>query len=122
MARRLGGRLSAGLAIEAVACLVLAVVFRLDSIASIGSAVALLIFTLITVAHLRVRKETGASPLLLWLAIVPAGAVLVTFVFTTLIREPAPLAGTVGLGVASDLGWKRRRAVATAGKDVPVGA
>ena len=120
MARRLGGRLSSGLAIAAVACLVLAVVFKLDAIASIGSAVALLIFTLITVAHLRVRKETGASALILWLAIVAAGAVLVTFVFTTLIHEPASmvtLAGILVLGVALDFGWKRRQAAA-AGKHV----
>ena len=124
MARRLGGRLSAGLAIQAVACLILAVVFRLDAIASIGSAVALLIFTLITVAHLRVRKETGASALILWLAIVAAGAVLVTFVFTTLIHEPASIA-TIAvilvLGIALDFGWKRSRAAA-AGKHVRLGA
>ena len=40
MARKLGGRVSAGLLIEAAACLILAVVFKLDAIASIGSAVA----------------------------------------------------------------------------------
>ena len=61
MARKLGGRVSTGLLIEAAACLILAVVFKLDAIASIGSAVALLIFTLITAAHFRVRSETGAS-------------------------------------------------------------
>jgi amino acid transporter len=122
MARRFG-RLSAGLAIEAIACLILAVVFKLDSIASIGSAVALLIFTLITVAHLRVRKETGANALILWLAILAAGAVLVTFVFTTLIHEPASIA-TIAvilmLGVALDFGWKRSKAAA-AGKRVRLG-
>ena len=120
MARRLGGRLSSGLLIAAVACLVLAVVFKLDAIASIGSAVALLIFTLITVAHLRVRKETGASALILWLAIVAAGAVLVTFVFTTLIHEPASmatLAGILVLGVALDFGWKRKRSRAAVADD-----
>ena len=66
-------------------------VFNLDAIASIGSAVALLIFTLITAAHFRVRSETGASAAVLTLAIVAAGVVLVTFVFTTLIHEPASI-------------------------------
>ena len=61
MARKLSGRASAGLLIQAAACLVLALVFKLDAIASIGSAVALVIFTLITAAHLRIRAETGAS-------------------------------------------------------------
>jgi amino acid transporter len=110
MARRLGGRASAGLLIEAAACLVLAVVFKLDAIASIGSAVALLIFTLITAAHFRVRSETGASAPVLVLAIAAAGVVLVTFVFTTLIHEPASIAALLailGLSIALDYGWKR---------------
>jgi amino acid transporter len=112
MARKLGGRASVGLLIEAAACLVLAIIFKLDAIASIGSAVALLIFTLITVAHFRVRSETGASALMLALAVGSAGAVLLTFVFTTLIHEPASIVTLVIillLGVGLDLVWKRRR-------------
>jgi amino acid transporter len=112
MARKLGGRASAGLLIQAVICLILAVAFKLDSIASIGSAVALVIFTMITAAHLRIRSETGASLPMLVLAIVAAGAVFVTFVFTTLIHEPASivtLAGILVLSVALDYGWKRSR-------------
>ena len=100
-------------------CLVLAVVFNLDSIASIGSAVALVIFTMITAAHLRIRAETGANLLMLVLAIVAAGAVFVTFVFTTLIHEPASIATLAGIlapSVALDYGWKHFRAGRT--KDV----
>jgi amino acid transporter len=110
MASKLGGRACNGLLIQAAACLVLAVVFNLDSIASIGSAVALVIFTLITAAHLRIRAETGASLLMLILAIAAAGAVLVTFVFTTLIHEPASIVTLLAilvLGVGLDYGWKR---------------
>jgi hypothetical protein len=110
MARKLRGRACNGLLIEAAGCLVLAVVFKLDSIASIGSAVALVIFTLITAAHLRIRAETGASLLMLILAIVAAGAVLVTFVFTTLIHEPASivmLLAILVLSIGLDYGWKR---------------
>ena len=54
----------------------------------------------------------------------PAGAVLVTFVFTTLIHEPASIA-TIAvilvLGVALDFGWKRSQAAA-ADKRVRLGA
>jgi hypothetical protein len=85
------------------------VVFKLDSIASIGSAVALVIFTMITAAHVRIRAETGASLPILILAIAAAGAVFVTFVFTTLIHEPASIvtiAGILVLSVALDYGWK----------------
>ena len=112
MARRLGGRASAGLLIEAAACLVLALVFKLDAIASIGSAVALLIFTFITAAHFRVRGETGASAAVLAVAIATAGAVLLTFVFTTLFHEPASIVTLVAilvLSIALDFGWKRAR-------------
>jgi L-asparagine transporter-like permease len=88
------------------------VVFKLDAIASIGSAVALVIFTLITVAHLRIRGETGANTPILWIAIAASGVVLVTFVFTTLIHEPASivtLLAIVLLGIGLDFGWKRTR-------------
>jgi len=112
MARKLGGRASAGLLIQALACVIMAVVFRLDSIASIGSAVALLIFTFITAAHFRVRSETGANTGVLVLAIATAAVVLVTFVFTDLIKEPASIATLLGilvLSVVIDLWWKRVR-------------
>jgi amino acid transporter len=112
MARKLRGRASAGLLIESVVCLVLAVVFKLDAIASIGSAIALLIFTLITAAHFRVRAETRASAPVLAIAITAAAVVLVTFVFTTLIHEPASMVTLLAILVISaglDFGWKRAR-------------
>jgi amino acid transporter len=122
MARRLGGRASAGLLIEAAACLVLALFFNLDAIASIGSAVALLIFTLITAAHFRVRAETGANVVILAVAIAAAGVVLLTFVFTTLIHEPTSIVTLLVilvLSVALDFGWKRVHANRT--KSVQLG-
>ena len=111
MGRRLRGRFSVGLLVEAGACLVLALIFNLDAIASIGSAVALLIFTLVTAAHLRVRSETGARTSVLVLAIAASAVVLVTFIFTTLIHEPASMVALVvifALSVGLDVGWKLR--------------
>jgi hypothetical protein len=75
---------------------VLAVGFDLSSIASIGSAIALLVFTLVTAAHFRVRGETGASTLVLGVAITSTVVVLLTFAVTTLVEEPAT---AVALGV-----------------------
>ena len=49
---------------------------------------------------------------MLVLAIVAAGAVFATFVFTTLIHEPASIAtllGILALSVGLDYGWKRSR-------------
>ena len=63
LGRRLGGRAPAGIVLTAAIAIFLAVGFDLSSIASIGSAIALCVFTLITAAHLRVRGETGARDL-----------------------------------------------------------
>ena len=112
LGRRFGGRAPAGLLITAAVAIVLAVGFDLSSIASIGSAIALLVFTLITAAHFRVRSETGANTLVLSVAIASTAVVLLTFAFTTLVEEPATafaLAVIVLLSVALDLGWKRTR-------------
>jgi amino acid transporter len=112
MGRRLGGRVSMGLLVQAGVCLALVLLFRLSAIASIGSAVALMIFTLVTVAHLRVRRDTGANTAILVFAIAAAGIVLLTFIFTDLIHEPASivtLLAIVAVSAGIDLGWKRRR-------------
>jgi amino acid transporter len=112
LGRRFGGRAPAGLLVTAAVAIVLAVGFDLSSIASIGSAIALLVFTLVTVAHFRVRGETGASTLLLSVAITSTVVVLLTFALTTLVEEPATaaaLAVIILLSVALDLGWKRTR-------------
>jgi amino acid transporter len=112
LGRRFGGRAPAGLLITAAAAIVLAVGFDLSSIASIGSAIALLVFTLITAAHFRVRDETGASTLVLGVAVTSTVVVLLTFAFTTLADEPATavaLGVIVLLSVALDVGWKRIR-------------
>ena len=111
----LGGRVSIGLVLTAVGSLALAIGFGLTAIASIGSAAALLIFMLITVAHLRVRSETGARTSVLLLGILTTGAAFLTFVFTTLVDEPASVATLVAIlafSVLFDLWWKARREAA----------
>jgi amino acid transporter len=112
LGRRFGGRAPAGLLVTAAAAIVLAAGFDLSSIASLGSAIALLVFTLITAAHFRVRAETGASTLVLSIAITSTVVVLLTFAFTTLVDEPATAVALVVillLSVALDVGWKRVR-------------
>ena len=112
LGRRLGGRAPAGIVLTATIAIVLAVGFDLSSIASIGSAIALCVFTLITAAHLRVRSETGAHAAILVLGIVSTVTVLVTFALTTLVDEPATAATLVAILVLSiviDLLWKRTR-------------
>ena len=112
MGRRLGNRLPVGLLITAAGAVLLAVGFSLTAIASIGSAAALLIFTLVTVGHLRVRSQTGARTAVLVLGVVTTGLAFLTFVFTTLVTEPVSAIALVLILLLSaglDVGWKRRR-------------
>jgi amino acid transporter len=111
MGRRLG-RASVGLLIAAAAIAVMVVGFDLSAIASIGSAIALMIFAFVTLAHLRVYRETGARPWVLVLALAVIAVTLLTFIFTTLIHEPASIVtilGILALSVGLDVGWSRRR-------------
>jgi amino acid transporter len=112
MGRRLRGRVPAGLALTAGMAIVLAAGFDLSSIASIGSVIALLVFTLVTAAHLKVRRETGANLAVLLVAITSTIVVLTTFVFTTLVDEPwtaVALVAILAVSIAVDAWWKRRR-------------
>ena len=112
MGRRVGGRAPMGILVTAAAAIVLAVFFDLNAIASIGSAVALVVFALVTIGHLRIRTETGASLWLLVLAEVTTLVVLASFAVTTLVDEPATAVAMLvilGLSVVLDLVWKSRR-------------
>jgi amino acid transporter len=113
MARRFAGRASAGLLIVSLVCIALVVGFDLNAIASIGSAVALAVFGLVTVAHLRVRAVTGANVGVLALALVTIAIALLAFVVNELIYEPAAMVALVVillLSVGLDIAWTRSRA------------
>jgi amino acid transporter len=106
-------RAPVGMLIMVAVTLVLAIGFDLSAIASIGSAIALLIFALVTLAHLRVRRETGASLVLLIIGLLTTTVTLAVFATTTLAEEPAAataLVVIVVLSVGLDLWWKRVRA------------
>jgi amino acid transporter len=103
------GRVSIALGFMVVATLLLTVFFDLSAIASLGSAVALLIFTLVSIGHLRVRRETGARIGVVLLAVVTTATVFAVFTSTTLAEEPATMATLVGvivLSIVLDLTWK----------------
>jgi len=103
------GRMSIALGFMVVATVSLTVFFDLSAIASLGSAVALLIFTLVSIAHLRVRHDTGARVMVLLLALVTTATTFAVFVSTTLKDEPATMTAFVviiGLAVGLDLVWK----------------
>jgi amino acid transporter len=112
MARKFAGRASAGLIFVSLICIVLVAGFDLNAIASIGSAVALAVFGLVTVAHFRVRKVTGANIGVLVLALATIAIALLAFVFTELIHDPASMIALlviVLLSVGLDIAWTRAR-------------
>jgi amino acid transporter len=112
LGRRIGGRVSVGLLVAAALSLILAIGFALNAIAAIGSAVALLVFGMCTVAHFRVRAETGARLSLLILAVTTAGIALIAFLLDLIINDPISVAAMlviVILAVILDFAWKHVR-------------
>jgi hypothetical protein len=110
MGRKVAGRVLMGLLVSALGAIVLAAAFSLNAIASIGSAAALLVFMLVTLAHFRVRSETGARLGLLMLALATAAIAFVAFLVTTLTREPASfltLLAILVLSIVLELWWRR---------------
>jgi L-asparagine transporter-like permease len=73
----------------------------------------LIVFSLITAGHLKVRRETGAPAWLLILSVLSSAIALITFALTTLVDEPGTaIAMLVVLAISVVIGliWKRRRA------------
>ena len=103
------GRFPVGLLVMAGLAIVLVSAFDLTSIASIGSAVALLVFSTVTVGHFRLFRETGANIVILVIALVATLGTLIVFCTTTLVNEPATalaLLAVVALSVIIDFAWK----------------
>ena len=104
---RAGG--TQGLVISSLLILALALLFDVTAIASIGSAVALAIFALVTIAHMRMRKETGASMIILVLALVGTIVAILLFSWFTLLTSPqtfAILVGTIILAWVIEAVWR----------------
>jgi amino acid transporter len=123
MARRLGGRAPFGLIFLAGAIIVVVIAFDLSAVASIGSAVALVIFGIVTLGHLRIVEVTGARRSILVIALAAVTITLATFIVTTLIHEPASmvtLVGILGISILLDVVWSRRRTRSAGdGDDLP---
>lgn len=112
LAHKVGGRVVVGLLITSLVAIGLSVGFGLSAIAALGSVVALVVFALVSVGHMRIRSQTGANALLLVLSIALTLIVLIAFVFTSLLSDPVAIVAIVVILVAStliDLAWKRAR-------------
>jgi amino acid transporter len=89
----------AGLLLTAAFVLVVANLVDLSAIASVGSAVALMVFFLVGLAGWRRRADTGSSPALILLAVALVAIVLGFFAVDTYQNAPATFGAILGLGV-----------------------
>lgn len=107
-----GSRLGkhAGLIITGALVLVVANLVDLSAIASVGSAVALVVFLLVGLAGYRLRQETGSKRGLVLAAIGVNVVVLVSFALDTWRTAPETFAAIVGILVLAVVldGWTRR--------------
>ena len=112
VARSVGAGRPSACCVLAGITLVFVLLFDLNKIASIGSAVALLVFSMVTVAHLKLRQQTGASVIVLVVALVATLGTFLVFCGTTLADEPATATALVAilvLATSADLLWKHSR-------------
>jgi amino acid transporter len=108
---RLGG--TRGLIVTALAILVVLNVFNLTAIASLGSAIALIIFAMVGIAALRLRRETRSQAWVLVLAVVMTLVVLVMFMIDLVHSSPATVAAIViftVLAIICEFAWSYVRA------------
>ncbi|HEX3454990.1 MAG TPA: hypothetical protein VHS03_10205, partial [Gaiellaceae bacterium] len=115
-----GSRLGkhAGLLITGGLVLLIANLVDLSAIASVGSAVALLVFLLVGLAGFRLRRETGSNVGLVLAAMGANVVVLIAFGLDTWRTAPETFAAIVGILVLAVVldGWTRRsRARASSG-------
>jgi amino acid transporter len=101
-----------GLVITAALIFVVANLVDLSAIASVGSAISLLIFLLVGAAGFKLRAEIGANVAIVLAAIAVTAVVLVAFGIDTLRNAPQTFSAILGIAVLAvvlDLVWKRVR-------------
>jgi amino acid transporter len=111
---RLGPRLGpkSGLLITGALVLLVANLVDLSAIASVGSAVALMIFLLVGAAGYRLRAETRSSTPIVLVAIAVTAIVLLFFAVDTLRNAPQTFVAIVAIAVLAvglDAVWTRVR-------------
>ena len=100
----------AGLLITTALVLVVANLVDLSAIASVGSAVALMVFLLVALAGWRRRADTHSQPALILLAMGLVAIVLGFFAVDTYESAPATFGAIIGLGLLAVVldAWVRR--------------
>lgn len=95
--RKVWGRGTEGLFITSGLVLLFANLFQLEGIAMLGSASFLVIYGVVNIAHLKLYRETGAKPILIWVSIVCCFASLGALFLYEIRISPMTLAAFGGL-------------------------
>jgi hypothetical protein len=98
-----GSRLgrNAGLLITTGLVLLIANFFELGAIASVGSAVSLVVFLLVAGAGWIRRHDTGSNPVIIIAAMAVIGVVLGFFLADTIRNAPETFIAMIGVGIVS---------------------
>ena len=105
----------AGVLVTAALMLIVANLVDLSAIASVGSAISLLIFLLVGAAGYKLRAEIGARTAIVIAAILVTAVVLVAFAVDTFRNAPETFSAILAialLAVVLDAVWKRVRPAA----------
>jgi amino acid transporter len=90
-----------GLLLTAGLVIAVTLAFNLSGIAMMGSAAFLLVYAAVNAGHLRVTKQTGANPLIVWLSLLTCLGMFVMLAVYTYQQQPAAIAALVIIGAAS---------------------
>jgi amino acid transporter len=108
--RKIWGKSSEGLFLTAGLVILFVNLFKLEGIALLGSASFLLIYAAVNLAHLRLTKDTGASPYLIWASIIGCFASLGVLVYYELAKSPLTvviLAAVFFLAFVAEGGYRK---------------
>jgi amino acid transporter len=99
-----------GLLLTAALVVVVMLIFDLSGIAMMGSAAFLLIYAAVNAGHLRVRDQTGASAIIVWLSLLTCLAMFAILCVYTYQEQPRAIAALILIAAASfATEWAYRR-------------
>ena len=102
--RKIWGRNSEGLFITAGLVVLIVNLFNLEGVALMGSALFLFIYAAVNMAHLRLYRETGANPYLIWLSIIGCFASLGILVYYEIKSSPFTVVVLLAVFILSFIG------------------
>jgi amino acid transporter len=99
-----------GLLLTAAMVVVVMLIFDLSGIAMMGSAAFLLIYAAVNAGHLRVRDQTGANAIIIWLSLLTCLAMFAILFVYTYKEQPRAIAALILIAAASFAAeWAYRR-------------